>query len=411
MDRIILHSDLNSFYASVEIKLRPELRGKAVAVCGSVEERRGIVLAKSDKAKKAGIKTGMAVWQAKELCPELIVAPPRFGEYSKYSKMAREIYLRYTDRVEPFGMDECWLDLTGGEHIFGTGEKAADEIRQIMKNELGLTVSVGVSFNKVFAKLGSDIKKPDGTTVISKANFKQLVWPLPAEALLYVGPATMKTLNKHGIYTIGDIANAPEMLLRDWLGKHGEQLWRFANGLDDSRVIPIDQLPAPKSIGRGTTCPHDIMSPIDVRRVITELAQDVSHRLRENYAMAGGIQLSIRDSALSWRQFQHALSFPTQSWKKLAEAAFKLYALNYQENKPIRALTVTAISLMSKNEPRQIDIFTNADRLIKQERAEMAVEAIHARYGKKSIMLGYQLFDNRPRVEQVDIITLPRAVR
>ena len=205
---IILHSDLNCFYASVEMMLDPRLRGKAVAVCGATEDRHGIVLAKSELAKRAGVKTGMVNWEAKQRCPDLILVPPQYEQYLKYSKLAHEIYYRYTDMVEPFGMDECWLDCTGSRGLYGDGPRIADEIRTAMREELGLTVSIGVSYNKIFAKLGSDMKKPDAVTVITSSDFKEKVWPLPASDLLYVGRATTKRLECYGIHTIGDIAEA-----------------------------------------------------------------------------------------------------------------------------------------------------------------------------------------------------------
>lgn len=228
MERIILHSDLNAFYASVETMLHPELKGHPVAVCGSVEDRHGIVLTKSQQAKEAGVKTGMAIWQAKEKCPRLIVVQPHYDQYLKYSEAAHEIYSRYTDRIEPFGIDEVWLDVSDGQHSFSHGKTVADELRETMKSELGLTVSVGVSYNKIFAKLGSDMKKPDGTTVISEDSFKEKVWPLPASDLLFVGRATTKRLYGYGITTIGGIARTDPEYLRSWFGINGVKMWQFA---------------------------------------------------------------------------------------------------------------------------------------------------------------------------------------
>ena len=239
-DTTILHSDMNCFYASVEMMLNPELRNKAVAVCGATEDRHGIVLAKSERAKKAGVKTGMVNWEAKRLCPDLILVPPQYDQYLKYSKLAHEIYYRYTDLVEPFGMDECWIDVSCSTRLYGSGEKIAQNIRKAIKEELGLTVSIGVSYNKIFAKLGSDMKKPDAITVIKEADVESKVWTLPVSELLYVGRATTKKLEKYGIHTIGQLAAVNPQLLKSWFGVNGLNLWHYANGTDISRVMQKD---------------------------------------------------------------------------------------------------------------------------------------------------------------------------
>lgn len=207
-DRTILHCDMNNFYASVECLYNPALRGKPVAVGGDVEARHGIILAKNYEAKKYGVQTGEALWQAKQKCPGLTIVPPSFEKYLRFSRLAREIYGCYTDRIESFGLDECWLDLTGSERLFGGGKAVADKLRERIKFELGVTISVGVSHNKIFAKLGSDMKKPDATTVITRENYKDVVWPLPVSDLLFVGPATTRKLARYGIHTIGQLAQA-----------------------------------------------------------------------------------------------------------------------------------------------------------------------------------------------------------
>ena len=258
LERTILHSDANGFYASVEMLLNPELRGKAVAVCGSTEERHGIVLAKSERAKKAGVKTGMANWEARKACPGLITVPPQYDQYCKFSRLLRNIYLRYTDLVEPYGMDECWLDVTGSTRLCGSGESIAEEIRKTVREELGITVSIGVSFNKIFAKLGSDMKKPDAVTVLDKANWRERIWPLPVSELLYVGRATTRKLMSRCVYTIGDLAQLDPELLRSWFGKNGLMLWAFANGEDTSRVKPDGYEMPIKSVGHGITCSCDL---------------------------------------------------------------------------------------------------------------------------------------------------------
>ena len=280
MTRSILHCDMNNFYASVECMLDPSLKNYPVAVCGSVEERHGIVLAKNYKAKAYDIKTGEAVWQAKQKCKDLIVVPPHYEEYIKYSKLARSIYSRYTDQVEPYGMDECWLDISGTENIFGSPEYVANEIKETIKFELGLTISVGVSFNKVFAKLGSDMKKPDAITVITADDFKNQIWHLPASDMLGVGRATQKILDSYCINTIGELANTSPSFLKARLGKNGISLWQFANGNDCSRVMNKDFVSPIKSVGHGITTIQDLEKPEQVWPVFLELTQDIGHKLK-----------------------------------------------------------------------------------------------------------------------------------
>ena len=251
-ERAILHSDLNSFYASVEMMLDPSLRGKAVAVCGATEDRHGIVLAKSEKAKRAGVKTGMVNWEAKGLCRDLIMVPPHYDQYLKYSKLTRAIYQRYSDLVEPFGMDECWIDISGCRYL-GTPMQIAEEIRKATREELGLTVSIGVSFNKIFAKLGSDMKKPDAITEITRDGFKEKIWPLNCSEMIYCGPATTRKLAKYGIITIGDVAATDPNFLKMILGINGLALWKYANGADQSRVMHRDFVSPIKSVGHGIT--------------------------------------------------------------------------------------------------------------------------------------------------------------
>ena len=382
--RIILHSDLNAFYASVEIMLQPSLRGKAVAVCGSTEDRHGIVLAKSESAKKAGVKTGMANWEARQRCPELITLPPRFEQYLKYSKLTADIYGRYTDRIEPFGMDECWLDLTGCRSA-ADGSAAAEEIRKTVSSELGLTVSIGVSFNKVFAKLGSDMKKPDAVTCIGEENFKKKIWPLPASALIYVGRASSGLLAKYGILTIGDIAAASPDFLRQLLGVNGVWLWTAAAGLDCSRVMHMDQKVPIKSIGHGITCTSDLYSAEEVWRVMLELSQDIGHKLRINGFRAGGVQLTVKDNSLSYQQHQEKLKVFTQSPMELAEKARALFIKNYDWHAPVRAVTVRAINLVLTSQSEQLYLFDDPVLRARREKLDDAVERIRSRFGKRSI--------------------------
>lgn len=314
MLRSILHCDMNNFYASVECMLDPALKKYPIAVCGSVEERHGIVLAKNYKAKAFDVKTGDAVWQAKQKCKDLVVVPPHYEEYIKYSKLARSVYERYTDQVEPYGMDECWLDISGTESLFGSPEKVANEIRETMKFELGLTISVGVSFNKIFAKLGSDMKKPDAVTVIPKDTFREKIWGLPAADLLGVGRATQRVLDSYCIRTIGDLANTDPEFLRRRLGKNGVVLWNYANGNDLSLVAKKDFVSPIKSVGHGITTVADLEKPEQVWPVFLELTQDIGHKLRVHGLSAEGVAIHIRDNTLNTRQWQTKIALPTSKY-------------------------------------------------------------------------------------------------
>lgn len=296
MDRAILHSDMNNFYASVECLYRPELREKPVVVGGDPEQRHGIVLAKNGIAKKFGIKTGEAIWQARQKCSFLVALPPDFKKYLRFSRRAKEIYSDYTDQIEPFGIDEAWLDVTGSSGK--TGEEIAQEIRQRIKDELGVTVSIGVSWNKIFAKLGSDYKKPDAVTAITRNNYRDIVWPLPASDLLYVGRATESKLKGVGINTIGDIALSDAKFLKSRLGKWGEYLWSFANGLDSSPVVRAGDEAIIKSIGNSTTTPRDLVNEEDVKMVVYLLGESVASRMREHGFKARTVALYVRDNEL-----------------------------------------------------------------------------------------------------------------
>lgn len=385
MERVIFHSDLNCFYASVETMLNPSLRGKAVAVCGSTESRHGIVLAKSELAKKRGVKTGMVNWEARQCCPDIIMVPPQYDEYLKYSKLTRAIYERYTDQVEGYGMDECWCDVSGSRTAFGDGLKIADEIRESVKDELGLTVSIGVSYNKIFAKLGSDMKKPDAITEISADNFREKIWPLPASDLLYVGRATTRKFDSYGIRTIGDIANTSQEFLKRLLGVNGVALWVYANGLDASRVMPGDYESPVKSIGHGITCNADLDNNEEVWRVMLELSQDIGHRLRLHSLTARGVQITIRDNDLFFKQYQAPLESYTQSPMEIARKARQLFEANYRWANKVRAVTVRAINLIPADTPYQISIFEDAAKRERRERLDTAVEEIRGRFGKRAI--------------------------
>ncbi len=404
--RAILHSDLNCFYASVEMMLDPSLRGKAVAVCGSTESRHGIVLAKSEKAKKAGVKTGMVNWEARQCCPGLIMVPPQYEEYLKYSALTRAIYYRYTDQVEPFGMDECWCDVTHSG-LMGTPMEIAEEIRQTVKEELGLTVSIGVSFNKIFAKLGSDMKKPDAITEITQENFREKVWPLPASELLYVGRATDIKLARYGIHTIGDIASTDPMFLKQLLGVNGLALWRYASGTDTSRVMHKDFVSPIKSVGRGITCSADLNSEEEVWKVMLELSQDLGHRLRVHQLKATGVQISIRNSELGFRQYQCRLELPTRSPMEIALAGRELLREHYTWSMPIRAVTIRGINLIPQSDPEQTTLFIDYEKRLRRDRLDTAVEEIRRRFGKHAVYSAVLMGDLKMPVDGRDLVRMP----
>ena len=410
MERTILHSDLNNFYASVECVLNPELKDKYVAVCGKQEDRHGIVLAKNMKAKQRGVKTGEAIWEAKKKCPDLIIVPPRFGEYVKYSKLVREIYYRYTDRIESFGIDECWLDVTGSRRLFGDGEKIAHMIRREIKEKTGLTVSIGVSFNKVFAKLGSDIKKPDAVTVITREDFKEKVWPLPVSCLLNVGRATEKKLLDRSVRTIGDLANSSVELARSWLGKNGEVLQRFANGADVSPVAAFDYYEPAKSVGHGITCVENLKNNREVWKVIFELTQDISHKLRKTGMFAGGVAVGVKNTSLFSKEYSSSLETPSHNARDIANKAFELFKNDYPWNADVRAVTVRAIRLSSDKCARQLSLFENNSKAEKIEGIENAVENIRAVYGKKLITYGILMGDLKMPPYKEAEITLPNGL-
>ena len=407
MARTILHSDLNCFYASVEMAMDSTLRGKAMAVCGSIENRHGIILAKSEPAKRAGVKTAMVAWEAKQLCPELILVPPHFDKYAEYSRRVRQIYARYTDMIEPFGMDECWLDVTGSRIIAGSGVDIAEKIRREVREELDLTVSIGVSFNKVFAKLGSDLKKPDAVSVITEENFRRVVWPLPLGDLLYAGPATVNRLATFGINTIGDAARTPKHQLIHLLGKQGETLWTFANGLDSARVMPAGHEAPPKSVGHGVTCSSDLHDAQEVWRVELDLAQEIGHRLRKQNLSAQGVQLAIRDNVLATRQYQAQLLYPTQSPLELARAAHELFARQYNWALPVRAVTVTAINLIPEAQPVQMSLFDDMHLHLRQARIDAAVEKIRGRFGNAAIRPAVLMGEHKMGSDELKEMKMP----
>ncbi len=403
MAGMILHSDLNSFYASVEQLLQPELRGKAMAVGGSAEERHGIILARSRPAAAKGVRAGQAIWEARQLCPGLIVVPPRYEQYVKFSAMAREIYSRFTDRIEPFGMDECWLELQGS----GDGVATAEKIRRTVRDELGLTVSVGVSFSKVFAKLGSDMKKPDAVTVITRENFRRRIWPLPVSELLYCGPATTRKLGNYGIRSIGQLAQSPPEFLKGLLGENGLTLWRYASGQEESRVTPVDYQAPVKSLGHGITCTADLETEYEVWLVLLSLAQDVGRRLRLHGLRAEGVQVSVRGKDLAYRQFQRKLHTATQNALELAQQGFALFREHYDPRGGVRALTIRAISLAREEAPSQLSIFEDPAALHRRRNLDRTVDRLRERFGMDIIRPAAVLQEHHMPDDGRDLVLMP----
>ncbi|WP_282928644.1 DNA polymerase IV [Anaerococcus sp. Marseille-Q7828] len=407
MNRVILHSDMNACYASIEAKLNPELKGIPMAVAGNPANRHGIILAKSEKAKKMGVKTGEPIWQAMSKCPDLTIVPPHYEEYLRHSKMARALYYEYTNQVEPFGLDECYLDVTGSVHLFGSGEEIAEEIRKRMKEEIGISVSVGVSFCKIFAKLGSDMKKPDATTVISEENFKEKVWPLPVRDLVGIGPATERKLNKIGIFTLGDISQTPIKLMKNLLGVNGVYLWQYCNGMDIRPVVDRDHKEAIKSIGNSSTTRRDLNSDEEVFNVLQELSFSVSRRLREAELEAMGVEVFVRNSELQSFNFSKKINMASQSSIILVREAMEIFKEKYRWAFPVRAVGIRAINLRGQGGGSQMDVFLNHEKFQKSEDVDTCLYKIRKKYGKNSITFAALKKDIGLPSDMTEIVTLP----
>ncbi len=379
----ILHCDANNFYASVECMLDPSLKDKYVAVSGNPDKRHGIILAKNQKAKECGIKTGEVIWEAKRKCPQLVLVPPQFDKYVYYSDKIFDIYCQYTDRVEPFGIDECWLDVTGSMRLFKSATAIADELRERIKKEIGITVSVGVSFNKVFAKLGSDMKKPDATTVISPNNFKKKVWGLDVGDMLMIGRKTADKLKGLGIVTIGDLANTNPKILVDKFGVNGQKMYDNANGINDEEVRLYYNKHIPKSVGNSTTMPKDVTSRDEVKAVVMALSEMVAVRLRKYGFVAGGIHLGVRYNDLTYMGKQTKLPFKINSASCLCDQAMEIYDSIKHPN-PLRLLSVTAFDLSKGDEVMQMSLFDD-ERTQKLRRLDKSVDEIRQKYGYNAL--------------------------
>lgn len=405
-DRVVMHIDMNAFFASVAQHLDPSLRNRPIAVAGDPKKRNGIVLAKSRQAKAAGVKTGCAIWEAKKVCPDIIIVPPDYAAYKRYSRLARLIYYDYTDLVEPFGLDESWVEVTNSLHLFGGDALLlAQEISERVKAELGLTVSVGLSFNKVMAKLGSDIDPGDGIVSIAPDDLPKVVWPRPARDLIYVGPATARKLHSSGKDTIGDLAQASDLFLKRHFGVIGLMLRDFANGIDGSPVRRFDPAIADveydiKGIGNGLTAPHDLESESDAKALVWLLAESVGQRLRESRLRCRTVSVGLRRAGdLSGYARQRTRKAPTCLTKDIASTAMELIL----ENQPIdsehalRAIHVRATNLVPMDMPVQCDLFGDTERVAMQERLEATIDDLRRRFGNGCVRRVVELTDDAMR--------------
>ena len=387
MERVILHSDLNNFYASVEGLDNEEYRVNPMAVSGNPEMRHGIILAKNNMAKALGVKTGDTIWQAEMKCRNIMLCRPHFEKYSHYSKVVREIYYTFTDKIETFGLDECWLDVTGSQKLFGDGESIANLIREKVKRETGLTVSIGVSYTKVFAKLGSDMKKPDAVTIITKENFKEKVWTVPVEEMLNIGKKTKLRLRNLNVFTIGDLANTQEKLLLSHFGIIGSRMKKDAMGIEEGEVLVFDKHTPIKSVGNGITTRRDMKTNDDVRSVIFYLAEIVASRLRQYGFCGTGVSIAIRDTALSTISRQQVLNYPTNSEKVIATEAYECFLKNYNLNHllPLRSITVQTYNLVSDGFSFQQSLFDTAIDNFKEEKLGKSLDVIRDKFGFESV--------------------------
>ncbi len=393
MGRVILHADCNAFYVSVECIERPELRGKPVAVCGDPDARHGIILTKNQQAKQMGVQTGEAIWQARQKCPGLVALKPDFRKYMHFSQLTRKIYASLTPYVQPFGLDEAWLELTERGMTLARGKRIADELRARVREELGITISVGVADNKVFAKLGSDMKKPDATTLITPENFRQIVWPLSASDLLFVGPATRRKLARMNILTIGDLANAQPEFLRSVLGVNGVQLHAYANGWDTSPVSLDGEADEIKSIGNSTTTPRDLVNDDDVKATFYLLAESVAARLREHHFTARVVSIHVRDCELNTYGRQCSLAHTTNISGEIARTCMELFRESYHWPRPVRSLGVACSSLVSDSAPKQLSMFEDERRRVRLADMERTVDRLRARFGYDCLQRGCILQD------------------
>ena len=385
--KVILHCDCNNFYASVELLKFPELRDKPVAVAGDPEGRHGIILAKNMAAKRFGVQTAETIWQAKRKCPKLILLPPHFDRYSDISRRVNEIYLSVTDQVEPFSVDASWLDVTGSQRLFGDGKTIADELRRRVREEIGITISVGVSDNRYWAKLGSDYKKPDATTVITQENVADILYPLPVQDMLFVGRAAAEVLRRHGVTTIGQLASIPRESLTRWLGKQGEGCYTMVHGLDDAPVRRWGDTEQVKSVGNGMTYAHDLVGEEAWKAGLMPLCDSVGSRLRAQHLKCRTVTVQIKDPQFKVISRQRTLPAPTNLTKVLFRESLSILRQCWRPDAPIRLLTVTASTLCREDEETvQMSFFADSQPDDpRQSKIERAIDGVRKRFGKDAI--------------------------
>lgn len=406
MSRVILHADLNNFYASVACLGRPDLREVPVAVCGDPEQRHGIVLAKNMPAKRMGVQTGQVIWQAKQVCPNLHTVPPDFNEVLRLSGVVRGIMGRYTSHVQPFGVDEAWLDISGPDMSIAQGEKVANHLRHTVREETGLTVSVGVSDNRVFAKLGSDLKKPDAVSVICAENRARVLDPLPISELLFIGPATTRKLNNIGIYTVGQLTATDPQILKGLFGKTGLMLSGIAHGQDMAAVIASAAQPQVKSVGNSVTAAHDVETPFDARITLIGLCESVASRMRKQNLCGRVVELSLRTTDLRVTTRQLTLPFATDCSYDILDAACDLLRRHWPAQQPLRSLGVCVSRLAPANENVQLSFLPEDRRRQRNAVLDRTVDQIRGRYGHDAIrraitMADRALGDINPEEEHV----------
>ena len=388
-DRVILHCDMNGFFASVELLDYPELRDKPMAVCGSPDNRHGIILAKNEIAKSYGIVTAETIWQARKKCPELQTVPPHHEKYRHYSRLINEIYLEYTDQVEPFSVDESWLDVTASRKLFGTGKQIADEIRKRVREKYSLTLSAGVSFNKIFAKMGSEYKKPDATILITRENYRSLLWHMDIGELFFVGAATADKLRKCGITTIGGLANADRSMVCDLLGRHGGDIHDYANGLDNTPVLRFDRRAKAKSIGHNVTFSRDLQGQEDIRKAVMSISSEVAARLRKKHMKAFGVKVDIKNKNLKVISRQVQLPNPTNLTDVISETSMNIIRSSWNMREPIRMLSVTGIHLCDEDQAQQLSLFASENIRSEQgEKIERTMDDIKKKFGSDAISFG-----------------------
>ena len=393
MDKTILHVDANSFYASVECASEPGLKGQPVAVVGDASKRHGIILAANYIAKNNyGVTTAETIWQALKKCPQLVLRDSNMKLYMQYSKKLRDILLSYSDYVEPFGCDEAWVELRG--FLSGKGAEIADSIRNRVKSELGITVSVGVSFNKVFAKLGSDMKKPDAVTLITRENYKDKVWGLPVENLLYVGKRTKDILNRRAVYTIGELARTEKSLICTWLGKNGGMLYDYANGLGTEDVERYDSLADEKSISSGTTCHRDMITHDDIKTVIAFLAEDVCERMRKKGIKGREVTIRVRDCNLRWSSHSAMFDIPTNITREIIDYALSLFDEAYSTDAPIRSLSVSVGNFCDDFAGMQVDLLGSDEKRKKLENLDRINDALKSKFGADTVFKANKLVND-----------------